>query len=552
MLRAAADGELPDADLRWLKPETALTVVLAARGYPEAPEKGAAIARARARRRARGRDRHHAGTELKTASSHRRGRARAQRHRDRRHRRRGAGARLCKAVDADRGAGPVLPPRHRLARHRPRRRVKTEDAEMSQSPPDLFPGFESRFVETGDARLFARIGGSGPPLLLVHGFPQTHVEWGRIAGPLAERFTVVAPDLRGYGASDAPASQRGEGYAKRVMARDAVALMRALGFDRFRLAGHDRGGRVAYRLALDHPQAVEALAVLDIVPTAEMWAGMDAARALQVYHWSFLAQPAPLPERLLERDHGAWLDHTLASWTAAKSLDCFEPAALAHYRAFFAAARAHPRLLRGLSRRRDARPRRRRGRSRRRPEDRRAAAGAVGGGRHSGRGRLAARRLAALGERRRAARRSTAAISCPRKIRKPRAMPCSASSDAAFRVRAARAADLPAIVAMLADDDLGRQREAPGEAARGLRPRLRRDRGGRKQRASRRRVRRRRRRMPAADADPRPHPPRRDARPDRGRARRGRRARPRLRRATDRRRARSCPRPRRAPRPAHQ
>lgn len=213
---------------------------------------------------------------------------------------------------------------------------------MTQTPPDLFPGFDSRFVDAGEVRLFARIGGSGPPLLLLHGFPQTHVEWRRIAGPLAERFTVVAPDLRGYGASDAPASQRGEGYAKRVMARDAVALMRALGFDRFRLAGHDRGGRVAYRLALDHPQAVEALAVLDIVPTAEMWAGMDAARALQVYHWSFLAQPAPLPERLLERDHGAWLDHTLASWTAAKSLDCFEPAALAHYRAFFAEpARIH-------------------------------------------------------------------------------------------------------------------------------------------------------------------------------------------------------------------
>ena len=213
---------------------------------------------------------------------------------------------------------------------------------MTQTPPDLFPGFDSRFVDAGEVRLFARVGGAGPPLLLLHGFPQTHVEWRRIAGPLAKRFTVVAPDLRGYGASDAPASQRGEGYAKRVMARDAVALMRALGFDRFRLAGHDRGGRVAYRLALDHPQAVEALAVLDIVPTAEMWAGMDAARALQVYHWSFLAQPAPLPERLLERDDGGWLDHTLASWTATKSLACFEPAALAHYRAFFAEpARIH-------------------------------------------------------------------------------------------------------------------------------------------------------------------------------------------------------------------
>lgn len=201
--------------------------------------------------------------------------------------------------------------------------------------PELFPGFERRFVEIGEVGLFARVGGSGPPLLLLHGFPQTHVEWSRIAPALAERFTVVAPDLRGYGQSAAPPSRGGALYAKRVMAEDALALMRALGFARFRLAGHDRGGRVAYRLALDHPQCVEAIAVLDITPTAEMWAGMDAARAMQVYHWLFLAQPAPMPERLIAGDPIAWLDHTLASWTATKTLACFGDAALAHYRAFF-------------------------------------------------------------------------------------------------------------------------------------------------------------------------------------------------------------------------
>ncbi|MBL8588698.1 MAG: alpha/beta hydrolase [Methylobacteriaceae bacterium] len=200
---------------------------------------------------------------------------------------------------------------------------------------DLFPGFESRWASVDIGRIFARVGGSGPPLLLIHGFPQTHVEWHRIAAPLAERFTVVAMDLRGYGWSSAPRSQDGVEYSKRVMARDAVALMRDLGFVRFRLAGHDRGARVAYRLALDHPGVVEALAVLDIVPTAEMWRGMDAARALQVYHWSFLAQPAPLPEMMISKVAIEWLEHTLASWTLDRSLKSFDPRALAHYRAFF-------------------------------------------------------------------------------------------------------------------------------------------------------------------------------------------------------------------------
>jgi haloacetate dehalogenase len=201
---------------------------------------------------------------------------------------------------------------------------------------DLFPGFKSlslpisTLVEPG--AVFARVGGNGPPLLLLHGYPQTHVEWAPIAGALAARFTVVAMDLRGYGASAAPASQGGALYAKRLMAQDARAAMAALGFARFSVCGHDRGGRVAYRLALDAPEAVDKIAALDIAPTADMWAGMDAERAMQVYHWTFLAQPAPLPETLIAGAARAYLDHTLASWTKTKTLAPFSPDALAAYR----------------------------------------------------------------------------------------------------------------------------------------------------------------------------------------------------------------------------
>jgi haloacetate dehalogenase len=198
-----------------------------------------------------------------------------------------------------------------------------------------FEGFASHEIDLGETTIFARAGGAGPPLLLLHGYPQSHMMWARVAAALKDRFTVVAADLRGYGRSSAPTSQRGERYSKRVMAKDAVALMAALGHERFALAGHDRGGRVAYRLALDHPDRVTKLAVLDIVPTWEMWAGMDAARALSVYHWMFLAQPEPMPETLISAAAQTYLDHTLASWTGDRSLQCFSPAALAAYRAAF-------------------------------------------------------------------------------------------------------------------------------------------------------------------------------------------------------------------------
>ena len=210
---------------------------------------------------------------------------------------------------------------------------------------DLFPGFESCWLETDAGRLFARVGGSGPPVVLVHGYPQTHVEWHRVAPRLAERHTVVALDLRGYGSSDAPPSAGGALFTKRIMATDVVAAMRSLGHERFAYVGHDRGARVGYRLALDHPERLSRLAALDIVPTAEMWRGMGAARAMAVYHWLLLAQPEPLPETLIGRASREYIDHTLASWTKAKSLDAFDPRALAHYRALLRRARADPCLL---------------------------------------------------------------------------------------------------------------------------------------------------------------------------------------------------------------
>jgi len=198
-----------------------------------------------------------------------------------------------------------------------------------------FNGFASHDIALGEATIFARVGGSGPPLLLIHGYPQSHLMWARVAAVLAAKHTIVAMDLRGYGRSSAPPSRNGERYTKRVMAKDAVALMDTLGHSTFAVAGHDRGGRVAYRLALDHPQVVSKIAVLDIVPTWEMWAGMDAARAMQVYHWMFLAQPEPLPETLISGAPDFYIDQKLASWCGDKSLRAFLPDALDAYRAAF-------------------------------------------------------------------------------------------------------------------------------------------------------------------------------------------------------------------------
>ncbi len=169
--------------------------------------------------------------------------------------------------------------------------------------PTEFDDLHLGHVTVGQVSLRVRHGGSGPPLLLLHGYPETHLAWGLVAGELAKEFTVVAPDLRGYGDSSRPAAVPGhETYGKRAMAEDCIGLMRGLGFDTFDVVGHDRGGRVAYRMALDSPDVVRRLTVMDVVPTGEVWARADARFALGYWHWAFLAQPHPIPEQLIERN----------------------------------------------------------------------------------------------------------------------------------------------------------------------------------------------------------------------------------------------------------
>lgn len=167
----------------------------------------------------------------------------------------------------------------------------------------MFEGFEKGAVETPGAVINFVRAGDGPPLLLLHGYPQTLAMWHRIAPRLAERFTVIAADLRGYGASGKPEGGADHaGYSKRAMAQDQVEMMRRLGFEQFFLAGHDRGGRVGHRMALDHPRRVKKLAVLDIVPTRTMFAQVNQYLATVYYHWYFLIQPFDLPERMIGAD----------------------------------------------------------------------------------------------------------------------------------------------------------------------------------------------------------------------------------------------------------
>lgn len=177
------------------------------------------------------------------------------------------------------------------------------------------PGFVDGRHRVEDASYFISQGGGGPPVLLLHGFPETHACWHRIAPRLAQDRRVIALDLRGYGASEAaPGGPLGEGYTKREMAAELVALMTDLGYDQFAVVGHDRGGRVAYRLALDHPDRVTRTALLNVVPTVDQFERMGAGPSLGYWTWYLLAQPAPFPERMLLADPDAQLDHVFATW----------------------------------------------------------------------------------------------------------------------------------------------------------------------------------------------------------------------------------------------
>jgi haloacetate dehalogenase len=198
----------------------------------------------------------------------------------------------------------------------------------------MFEGFELRDITTRATTIHARIGGAGPPLLLLHGYPQTHAMWHLVAPALAEHCTVVCADLRGYGDSGKPPSDPDHAaYGKRASANDMVEVMAALGFARFMLAGHDRGGRVGHRLALDHPERLERLAVPDIVPTRTVFRASNQALASAYYHWFFLSQPYDLPERLIGSDPVYYLRKKLGAWAA---LDNFAPEALAEYERCFA------------------------------------------------------------------------------------------------------------------------------------------------------------------------------------------------------------------------
>ena len=201
---------------------------------------------------------------------------------------------------------------------------------------DLFPGFASEWINTSSGRIFARVGGKGPPLLLLHGFSETHVMWHRVAPELADKFTLIIADLPGYGWSDMPGTDAEHTpYTKRAMAKSMVEAMESLGHVHFALAGHDRGGRVAYRLALDHPGRLSRLAVLDILPTYNYWQRINRLYALKIYHWTFLAQPYPFPETLILGNPDFFLKEKMASQTKSKTLAAFDPQAMAHYLAPF-------------------------------------------------------------------------------------------------------------------------------------------------------------------------------------------------------------------------
>ncbi len=195
----------------------------------------------------------------------------------------------------------------------------------------MLEGFERRRIETSGASINVLLGGDGPPVLLLHGYPQTHVMWHKVAARLAHDFTVVAADLRGYGDSSKPESAPDHStYSKRELAQDAVEVMAALGFERFAVVGHDRGARVAYRTALDHPERVTKLAVLDIVPTHFVYANVNRLVATAYYHWFMLIQPPPLPERLIGADPEFFLRTSIERWSGG-NMAAFDDEAMTEY-----------------------------------------------------------------------------------------------------------------------------------------------------------------------------------------------------------------------------
>lgn len=184
----------------------------------------------------------------------------------------------------------------------------------------MLSSFEEKRFRLKESEIFARVGGSGPALVLLHGYPQTHFAWHLVAPLLAKHFTVVVPDLRGYGKSVGPERDiEHEGYSKRSMAQDIVEVMAALGHSSFFVAGHDRGGRVAYRMAFDFPQRVKKLAVLDIIPTPEALERINAQSAYRMYHWFFLAQPYPVPEELIGKSAGDYIQNFIETWVGSKN-----------------------------------------------------------------------------------------------------------------------------------------------------------------------------------------------------------------------------------------
>src|SRR5918997_390979 len=220
-------------------------------------------------------------------------------------------------------------------------RYKRDLGKLRKEGSEVFAGFERARIEAQGATINAVYGGEGPPVLLLHGYPQTLAMWHPVAPRLAERFTVVATDLRGYGdSSKPPAGEDHAGYSKRAMADDQVQAMEALGFERFAVVGHDRGGRVGHRMALDHRDRVSKLAVLDIIPTREVFATVDKDLAAAYYHWFFLSQPYDLPEKLIGCEPVYYL-HKKLGWLGT-DIEVFASEALAEYERCFRDPRMIP------------------------------------------------------------------------------------------------------------------------------------------------------------------------------------------------------------------